>query len=813
MLSAVDLPPTNVDSHLARTAKNILNLPLTKTDLGDADYLALWFYVVLPAAFKFNPDLVLVSASDMRLSPALFPHLVRPLMSLAEGKVALVFEGGYDLDSQAKSAALLSLGALLGSPCPPLPPLGPVDPTTWETLWEAISRFGEDRLICRLLNAEFVKPPQLALPPEGPQPPFPTRHTNPSPPTLAMPVPGGPQQPSRVALVYDAKMEGHESMEEHEEKPERVRRIMENLESSGVAQRCAHVPSREAKDEEVLTVHDKSLLDIVKRIKDLKPSEQLSLDSIYVNGQTETAARVALGSMLNLTDWVIQGGKGHSGLAVIRPPGHHAESDEPSGFCFFNNVAIAAKRALEHHKMKRVLVVDWDVHHGNGIQNAFLRDPRVLYISLHLFLGGSFYPESQGGAIPVVGEREGKGFNVNIPWEQTKMGDPEYIQAFLGLVLPICYEFNPELVLVSAGFDAAVGDPLGKCSVTPACYGVMTNLLCPLAEGKMVVALEGGYNLASTSSAMTLCAKALLGDPPGRLDCNNMKKSATEVLRGASAVQAPFWRLVFRQPPKDSGIRRRQIPPSPEGSRGRSKLSRKKVLQRAQQKPEDGTPMKKHFSSSSAEAAPNPAKKSSTSSSSDTSTSSGGSCASDCSASVSLQGKTVIDSSNSSSILPESENSRQRSNSRHRHLHRKPSKDARTDFTNTIKPLSTPKPVPAPPLFRQPPRVPEIDGMELAAPPATAPPEEPTSEEAAAPTSQEMEALRNQVAELTAANDKLESVALPSHHNTTVAHGGVPSPAPPTSSSSSGPGTTRVDYNNAIDYVNNIKVCGELVSQ
>ncbi|CAG0908416.1 unnamed protein product, partial [Cyprideis torosa] len=555
MLSAVDLPPTNVDSHLARTAKNILNLPLTKTDLGDADYLALWFYVVLPAAFNFNPDLVLVSASavnHMRLSPALFPHLVRPLMSLAEGKVALVLEGGYRLDSLAESAAL-SLGTLLGSPCPLLPPLGPVDPTTWETLWEAISRFGEDLLISCFLTSAFVKP-LSALPPEGSQPPFPTRHTNPSPPTLAIPVPGGPQQPSRVALVYDARMECHQSKKYHPENPKRVQCIMENLKSSGVAKRCARVNSREATDGEVLTVHDKSLLDIVKRIKNLKPSEQLSLgeslDSIYVNGETEEAARVASGSMLELMAWVIGRGRGHSGVAVIRPPGHHAESDEPSGFCIFNNVAIAVQSALDDHQLKRVLVVDWDVHHGNGIQNAFLRDPRVLYISLHLFLGGSFYPEGQGGAIPVVGEGKGKGFNVNIPWEQEKMGDPEYIQAFLGLVLPICYEFNPELVLVSAGFDAAVDDPLGRCSVTPACYGVMTNLLCPLAEGKMVVALEGGYNLASISSAMTLCAKALLGDPPGRLDCNNMNKSARTVLQLASAVQAPFWRLVFKQPPK-----------------------------------------------------------------------------------------------------------------------------------------------------------------------------------------------------------------------------------------------------------------------
>ena len=227
----------------------------------------------------------------------------------------------------------------------------------------------------------------------------------------------------------------------------------------------------------------------------------------------------------------------------------------PSGFCFFNNVAIAAQHALDNLLYKRILILDWDVHHGNGIQNAFLSDDRVLYISLHLYLRGQFYPGGPGGGIKIVGEGNAEGKNVNIPWDKQRMGDSEYLHAFFSSVLPICYEFDPELVFVSAGFDAAEGDPLGMCRVSPSCYGIMTNLLMPLAEGKIILALEGGYNLASISRAMGLCAKALLGDPADIPKMTRPDATAAQVLSDVARVHSDFWKLAFKHPTREDYTR------------------------------------------------------------------------------------------------------------------------------------------------------------------------------------------------------------------------------------------------------------------
>ncbi|GCB81496.1 hypothetical protein scyTo_0022519, partial [Scyliorhinus torazame] len=180
-----------------------------------------------------------------------------------------------------------------------------------------------------------------------------------------------------------------------------------------------------------------------------------------------------------------------NGVALIRPPGHHAERDVACGFCFFNNVALAARFAqnLVGHKIK-VLILDWDVHHGNGTQHMFEDDPSVLYISIHRYDNGSFFPNTEDADYTKVGIDAGEGFNVNIPWNGSKMGDAEYMTAFHRLVMPISYQFQPDLVLVSAGFDAAQGDPLGGCKVSPECYAHLTHMLLGLAGGRVVMALE-----------------------------------------------------------------------------------------------------------------------------------------------------------------------------------------------------------------------------------------------------------------------------------------------------------------------------------
>ncbi|XP_072597669.1 polyamine deacetylase HDAC10 isoform X9 [Vulpes vulpes] len=270
-------------------------------------------------------------------------------------------------------------------------------------------------------------------------------------------------------------------------------------------------------------------------------------DAVYFHPSTFHCARLAVGATLQLVDAVLMGAV-HNGLALVRPPGHHSQRAAANGFCVFNNVAIAARHAQQKHGLQRILIVDWDVHHGQGIQYIFEDDPSVLYFSWHRYEHGRFWPYLRESDADAVGQGKGRGFTVNLPWNQVGMGNADYLAAFLHVLLPVAFEFDPELVLVSAGFDSAIGDPEGQMQATPECFGHLTQLLQVLAGGRVCAVLEGGYHLESLSQSVCMVVRALLGDPaPPLSGPMEPHRSALESIQSVRTAQAPHWTSLRQQ--------------------------------------------------------------------------------------------------------------------------------------------------------------------------------------------------------------------------------------------------------------------------
>jgi acetoin utilization deacetylase AcuC-like enzyme len=259
------------------------------------------------------------------------------------------------------------------------------------------------------------------------------------------------------------------------------------------------------------------------------------------------AASLAAGGLCELIRAVWTGDL-KNGFALVRPPGHHAERDRAMGFCLFNNVAIGAHYAIKNFSLERVLIVDWDVHHGNGTQNTFYSDPRVLYFSTHRY--GFFYPGS--GAATEVGHGKGEGFTVNVPLEGGS-GDPEYAAIFERILKPIALEYRPQLVLVSAGFDTHYDDPLGGMEVTETGFARLTQILMEVAEAtaqeKLVLTLEGGYDIEGEKRSVAAVLRELSQVSP--LDKKELvdkeKKSDQRIGRlilRSSDIQRRYWKTL-----------------------------------------------------------------------------------------------------------------------------------------------------------------------------------------------------------------------------------------------------------------------------
>ncbi|GHJ85542.1 hypothetical protein NliqN6_1944 [Naganishia liquefaciens] len=332
----------------------------------------------------------------------------------------------------------------------------------------------------------------------------------------------------------------------HPEDPRRIQRIYDQLQGQGLTRQMVPLPCPTVSVSDVLLVHSEALWHKVEktqfetREEILAQTDSYEYNSLYVNQHTARSASLSCGGVVSATKAVVMG-KVKNALAIVRPPGHHAEPECCMGFSFYNNVAVATRVVQKELGVRKVLILDWDVHHGNGTQKAFFDDPSVLYMSIHRHDGGSFYPQSDFGAIEVTGSGDGEGTSVNIPWPKRGFGDADYLYAFQKIIMPIAYEFAPELVIISAGFDAADGDTLGQCKVTPAGYAHMTYMLSSLAGGKVVVALEGGYNLTAISNSAEAVARVLLGQQVPELPPMQASDIATEVMYQVAKVQSKYW--------------------------------------------------------------------------------------------------------------------------------------------------------------------------------------------------------------------------------------------------------------------------------
>jgi acetoin utilization deacetylase AcuC-like enzyme len=317
-----------------------------------------------------------------------------------------------------------------------------------------------------------------------------------------------------AGYVYDPIYLKHDTGQ-HVEVAARLEAIMAHLEKTGLKDQLTLIEPRPATVDEIALVHRR---EYIKEIEETahKGGGWLDPDTVMSAGSYE-AALYAAGGLIRAVDSVM-GGEVASAFALVRPPGHHATSGYAKGFCLFNNIAIATKHALKKYNLERILIVDFDVHHGNGTQEAFYDSPQVMYISTHEY---PFYPGT--GSLEETSRGDAEGTNINIPLP-AGCGDAEYLKVFEQVIVPLARRFKPALILVSAGYDGHWADPLAMMELTVGGFGQMAGIIKSLADelclGRLVLTLEGGYNLNALAASVKATFDVLLGnsvdDPLGQ---------------------------------------------------------------------------------------------------------------------------------------------------------------------------------------------------------------------------------------------------------------------------------------------------------
>ena len=349
-----------------------------------------------------------------------------------------------------------------------------------------------------------------------------------------------------LAIIKDERYLEHNAGEGHPESPNRLRVIHDliNTEFSDLPL----IQPRLATEDELALVHDPFYIQIVANTAG-RVHSQLDADT-GLSARSYEISRLAAGGLLQGIDALLNPQSAipnpQSIFAFVRPPGHHAEPDRGMGFCLFNNIAIAAEYAKQRYGLTRILIVDWDLHHGNGTQRAFFEDPKVLFFSSHQY---PYYPGS--GSFEQVGSNKGEGFTVNAPFP-SGFGDAEYVQVYSRILAPIALEYKPELVLVSAGFDPYVKDPLGGMNVTGEGFGALASIVREIADrtcvGKVLITLEGGYNPEGLREGTRAVLNTFLGKA-APLAANTSAKTADQVIEKILAIQRKYWKSLRVEPP------------------------------------------------------------------------------------------------------------------------------------------------------------------------------------------------------------------------------------------------------------------------
>jgi len=348
----------------------------------------------------------------------------------------------------------------------------------------------------------------------------------------------------KTGVLRDRRYLDHVPGPSHIESPERLRIIYEAMEREFKEGELLDITPREASFDELCWNHDPAYVRLVQSTQERHGFVALDPDTVTCPLSYRTAC-LAVGGVFSAIDSLmakdIQGG-----FCLVRPPGHHAEYNRAMGFCLFNNVALGARYAMRVHNVERCLIVDWDLHHGNGTQKSFWTDPNCLYFSTHQY---PYYPGT--GAVTEVGEGPGKGFTVNCPLPPG-CGDEDFAAIYQRLLMPIAYAYRPDLVIVSAGFDISRGDPLGAMNVTEKGFSALTRALMEIARScsmeRILFVLEGGYgNFGLWSGVLSVLGQLMERDEKGVKEAEALLKSAEpgvakEALVSALRVQEGYWK-------------------------------------------------------------------------------------------------------------------------------------------------------------------------------------------------------------------------------------------------------------------------------